>query len=302
VRAFVTGGHGFVGPWLIQHLEASGDEVVVADTGIDVTVPDAIGGAVADAQPDAIYHLAAQSSVGSSWSDVRQTHAVNTLGTVNVLEAALSCPSPPRVLLVSSAEVYGAVDPEELPVQESAPFRPVTPYAASKAAAELAGLQSWLGRRLEVVRARPFNHTGPGQQPQFVIPALARQVAEAVRWGAPTLQTGNLKAKRDLTDVRDVVRAYRLLIEAGQPGQAYNVCGGRSVAIEDLARRLLELAGVDLPMVVDPARMRPADVPDMRGDPTWLQQATGWQPAIALDQTLADVLTYWMSATPTPNA
>jgi GDP-4-dehydro-6-deoxy-D-mannose reductase len=177
----------------------------------------------------------------------------------------------------------------------------VTPYAASKAAAELAGLQAWLGRGLEVIRARPFNHTGPGQQPSFVIPALARQVAEAARWGASALQTGNLAAKRDLCDVRDVVRAYRLLAEMGRPGDAYNVCTGRSVPIEDLARRLLQLAGVDVPLVVDPARIRPIDVPDMRGDPTRLGQTTGWTPAIPLDQTLADVLAYWMDLTPAAN-
>jgi GDP-4-dehydro-6-deoxy-D-mannose reductase len=298
VRAFVTGGHGFVGPWLTEHLEACGDQVVVAELGVDVTVPEQIGAAMASARPDVVYHLAAQSSVGSSWSQARQTHTVNVLGTVNVLEAALGCSPAPRLLLVSSAEVYGAVTAADLPVKESAPFRPVTPYAASKASAELVGLQAWLGRRLEVIRARPFNHTGPGQQPPFVIPSLARQIAEAVRGGASAVQTGNLAARRDLADVRDVVRAYRMLVEVGQPGEPYNVCTGHSVVIEDLARRLLELAGVDLPLVVDPARMRPIDVPDMRGDPARLSQTTGWHPSIPLDQTLADVLAYWLNVAP----
>jgi GDP-4-dehydro-6-deoxy-D-mannose reductase len=300
VRAFVTGGHGFVGPWLVQHLEASGDQVMVADPDLDITVADSIGAALADALPDAVYHLAAQSNVAESWKSATQTFNVNAVGTVNVLQAARACGSQPRVLLVSSAEVYGAVGVDQLPVAESAPFRPVTPYAASKAAAELAGLQAWLGWGLEVIRARPFNHTGPGQPPQFVIPALARQIAEAAQQGVSALRTGNLEAKRDLTDVRDVVRAYRLLVQRGQPGEVYNVCTGRSVAIRDLVDRLLELAGLDLAVELDPDRMRPVDVADVRGDPTRVQQATGWSPSIPLDQTLADVLDYWRNVTPRP--
>jgi GDP-4-dehydro-6-deoxy-D-mannose reductase len=300
VRAFVTGGHGFVGPWLVQHLEASGDQVMVADPDLDITVADSIGAALADALPDAVYHLAAQSNVAESWKAATQTFNVNALGTVNVLQAARACGGKPRVLLVSSAEVYGAVGVDQLPVGESAPFRPVTPYAASKAAAELAGLQAWLGWGLEVIRARPFNHTGPGQPPQFVIPALARQIAEAAQQGASALRTGNLEARRDLTDVRDVVRAYRLLVQRGEPGEVYNVCTGRSVAIRDLVDRLLELGGLNLTVELDPDRIRPVDVADVRGDPTRVQQATGWSPSIPLDQTLADVLDYWRTVTPRP--
>jgi GDP-4-dehydro-6-deoxy-D-mannose reductase len=300
VRAFVTGGAGFVGPWLIQHLESCGDQVTAPGAEVDITVPDAIGAALAASCPDAVYHLAAQSSVGSSWTEVGQTFAVNTVGTVNVLEAARACDHQPRVLLVSSSEVYGAVRPGELPVSEDAPFRPSTPYAASKAAAEMAGVQAWLGRGLEVVRVRPFNHTGPGQQPQFVIPALARQIIEASEQGAATLHTGNLKASRDISDVRDVVRAYRLLVERGRPGEVYNLCTGRSVAIEDLAHRLLRLARVDLDIQIDPERVRPVDVPDMRGDPTKLNEETGWRPLVALDTTLTDVLDYWRSGAKRP--
>jgi GDP-4-dehydro-6-deoxy-D-mannose reductase len=193
--------------------------------------------------------------------------------------------------------VYGQVTPDELPLGEDHPFRPASPYAVSKASAELLGLQAWLGRGLEVVRVRPFNHTGPGQAPDYVVPSLARQVAEAVRSGAAQLSVGNLAARRDLTDVRDVVRAYRLLLDAGRPGEVYNVCRGESVVIEDVARRLLVLAGVDLPLVVDPAQMRPVDLPDLRGDPTRLHAATGWTPAIGLDQTLGDVLASFTGST-----
>ena len=293
MRAFVTGASGFVGPWLCRHLEASGDEVVPAGHDRDVTDADSIAEALIASRPDAVYHLAAQSSVGSSWADATGTFRVNVFGTLHVLDAANACPSRPRVLVVSSAEVYGEVSPVALPVAETAPFRPGTPYAASKAAAELAGLQAFLGRGLEVVRARPFNHTGPGQGPGFVVPALARQVVEASLTGATVLKTGNLTARRDFTDVRDVVAAYRLLIERGAAGEVYNVCTGRSVLLLDLVERLLSLAGADLSVEVAPERLRPVDVPEMRGDPRRLEDLTGWRPAIDLDRTLRDVLDYW---------
>ena len=293
MRAFVTGASGFVGPWLCRHLEASGDEVVPAASDLDVTNADSIAEALIASRPDAVYHLAAQSSVGSSWTDTAGTFRVNVFGTLHVLDAANACPSRPRVLVVSSAEVYGEVSPADLPVAETAPFRPGTPYAASKAAAELAGLQAFLGRGLEVVRARPFNHTGPGQGPGFVVPALARQVVEASLTGATVLKTGNLTARRDFTDVRDVVAAYRLLIERGSAGEVYNVCSGRSVLLLDLVERLLSLAGADLSVEVAPERLRPVDVPEMRGDPRRLEDLTGWRPAIDLDRTLRDVLDYW---------
>jgi GDP-4-dehydro-6-deoxy-D-mannose reductase len=299
VRAFVTGGRGFVGPWLVEHLRASGDEVTIAEPDVDVTDPDAVGRALTEAKPDAVYHLAAQSSVGSSWSNVARTFEVNATGTLHVLQAVQACQPRPRVLLVSSAEVYGAVAPTELPVTEAAPFRPVTPYAASKAAAELVGLQAHLGAGVEVIRARPFNHTGPGQRPEFVVPSLARQVVDAVRTGATALRGGNIEVRRDVTDVRDVVRAYRLLISCGVPGEVYNVCTGRSVAIEELARRLAALAGVDLRLEVDAGLVRQVDVPEMRGDPSRLVGVTGWQSEIDLDRMLADVLASW-SKTPDP--
>lgn len=293
MRVLVTGSKGFVGQWLIRHLEANGDEAVGLDAEVDITDPPAIAKAITGAAPEAICHLAAQASVGASWSDQAATYTVNTVGAVNVLAAAVACDARPRVLLVSSSEVYGRIRPSDLPVREQAPFAPVSPYAASKAAAELAGIQAWLGQGLEVVRARPFNHTGPGQRTDFVVPALAMQVAEAVASGADALYTGNLEPKRDITDVRDVVRAYRLLIERGEPGEAYNVCSGESVSIREVAERLLRIAGLDLPVVVDEDRVRPVEIPELRGDPSKLQAATGWRPEIGLDQTLADVVGYW---------
>lgn len=293
MRVLVTGSKGFVGQWLIRHLDANGDEAVGLDAEVDITDPPAIAKAITRAAPEAICHLAAQASVGASWSDQAATYTVNTVGAVNVLAAALACDARPLVLLVSSSEVYGRIRPSDLPVREEAPFAPVSPYAASKAAAELAGIQAWLGQGLEVVRARPFNHTGPGQRTDFVVPALAMQVAEAVASGADALYTGNLEPKRDITDVRDVVRAYRLLLERGEPGEAYNVCSGVSVSIREVAERLLRIAGLDLPVVVDEDRVRPVEIPELRGDPSKLQAATGWRSEIGLDQTLADVVGYW---------
>jgi GDP-4-dehydro-6-deoxy-D-mannose reductase len=289
----VTGCKGFVGHWLISHLESSGDEVTGIDAEVDITDPPVIADAIRGIGPDAIYHLAAQASVGTSWENQAPTYQVNTLGVVNVLEAAAGCPDRPRVLLVSSAEVYGRVSPDQLPVREDHRLAPVSPYAASKAAAEFVGVQAWLGVGLEVIRVRPFNHTGPGQGPSFVVPSLAKQVGEAVASRAQSLVTGNLDARRDLTDVRDVVRAYRSILLSGAPGEVYNVCRGESVPIREVAERLLALAGRELPIVVDPARLRPSEIPDMRGDPGRLRAATGWAPEIPLDDTLRDVLAYW---------
>ncbi|HEX2850144.1 MAG TPA: GDP-mannose 4,6-dehydratase, partial [Acidimicrobiales bacterium] len=240
-----------------------------------------------------VYHLAGQASVGASWDRPGDTFEVNTVGTVNVLDAARRLASPPRILVVSSAEVYGHVQPDQLPITESMPLRPASPYAGSKAAAEVAVRQAAVGYDLGVVVARPFNHIGPGQAPSFVVSALAKRIVEAQRSGAAAIEMGNPSPRRDLTDVRDVVRAYRLLVERGANGEAYNVCTGVDVRIGDLAARLIELAGGGLELVTGAIEMRAVDIPVLRGDPARLEAATGWRPAIALDETLAAVLDYW---------
>jgi GDP-4-dehydro-6-deoxy-D-mannose reductase len=292
VRALVTGGRGFVGRWLSEHLAGEGDEVTIVDAETDVTDEKALEHAVGASRPDAVYHLAARTHVGDSWRAPLEVLRVNVLGTAGVLAAARRAAPEATVLVVSSSEVYGSLLPGELPVAESAPLRPVTPYAASKAAAEQVALQAWRGYEQRVVVVRPFNHVGPGQSASFAVPALARRLLDARRRGSRELVVGTVTTRRDFTDVRDVVRAYRLLVEHGSPGSVYNVCSGRDVSIAEVAQRLMELAGVELSLVTDPELVRPVDSPVVRGDPSLLMRTTGWTPRISLDATLRDVLSY----------
>jgi len=298
VRALITGGKGFVGRWLAPHLGERGDEVTVIDIETDVADGAAVRRVLDDVRPDAVYHLAALTHVGESWDDPSQVLRVNVLGTAEILAAARAVSPDTRVLVVSSAEVYGVVRPEQLPLTEDAPALPASPYAASKLAAEAVALQAWRGFGQRVIVVRPFNHIGPGQSPSFFVPALAKRIVEARRSGAASLPVGTLTTRRDFTDVRDVVVAYRLLMERGAPGQVYNVCSGRDVAMADVAAQLLELAGADLHLETDPALVRPVDVPVLRGDAGRLRAATGWQPTITLATTLADVLASWEGEAP----
>jgi GDP-4-dehydro-6-deoxy-D-mannose reductase len=292
MRALVTGATGFVGPYLIDHLQSMGDDVVGTDMEADVTDPSGLRASVAHAKPEVIYHLAALSHVGTSWSAPADVFRVNTEGTLNVLLAALDA-GVERVLLVGSAEQYGVVEAEHLPISEDTPMLPVTPYGASKAAAEMAASHAFRGRGLPVVSVRAFNHIGPGQSEALVASAIAKQVAENERTGRDVVLTGDLSPTRDFTDVRDVVCAYRLLMDAGVPGEAYNVCSGRAVSMQDLAELLLRLADRPMRLDIDPDRLRPVEVPVHWGDNTKLRQTTGWQPSINLEQSLADVLQWW---------
>jgi GDP-4-dehydro-6-deoxy-D-mannose reductase len=293
MRALVTGARGFVGAHLVAHLANEGDEVVAVDRG-DVDLIDAAGvrACVADAAPEVVYHLGGAADVGGSWEDPVGTFRVNANGTLHVLDAARHAGAR-RVLVVSSADVYGTVDEADLPLDETAPLRPQSPYAASKVAADFLALQAWLGYGLETVRVRAFNHLGPGQGERFVAPALAARIAANERDGGDAVLVGNLEARRDITDVRDVVRAYRLLMAHGQPGEVYNVCSGREVSVAELAAQLLALATRPMRLEHDPSRVRPVDTPVLVGDATRLNAATGWLPAIPLDQTLRDVLDDW---------
>jgi GDP-4-dehydro-6-deoxy-D-mannose reductase len=292
VRALVTGVSGFVGRHLVEHLEAMGDEVEGcdrADGSVDISDLHSVKAVVARVRPEVVYHLAGWSDVGGSWAAPVEVFRANAEGTLNVL---LACTEErvDRVVAVSSADVYGIVKEEELPIGEMAALRPVTPYAASKVAADYLALQAWLGNGLQVLRVRAFNHLGPGQTPKFVAPAIAERIARNEVDGGTEVPIGNLSARRDFTDVRDVVRAYRLLAEHGEPGEAYNVCSGRDVSVRELADRLLTMAHRPMELRADPSLERPIDVPVLRGDSSLLRRTTGWTPEIPLDQTLTDLL------------
>jgi GDP-4-dehydro-6-deoxy-D-mannose reductase len=262
--------------------------------GVDLLDPSAARAAIARARPRVVYHLAARAHVGESWSDPAGTLRDNVALTLNVLEAVRSEAPDATVVAVGSGEAYGP--PRRLPVDESAPLRPQSPYAVSKASADLLAGFYADAHALRVIRARAFNHAGPGQQPTYAIASFARQVAEA-RGDAVRLVTGNPETRRDYTDVRDVVRAYRLLAERAEPG-VYNVCSGRSASAAELATALAEAADVRLEHVVDPALVRSHEVPDLRGSYAALRAATGWEPQIPLAQTLADTLAWWRAVTP----
>ena len=295
VKAFVTGASGFVGRHLVAHLRDCGDEVVPTDRtdgGPDLLDTDGFATLVAEVCPDVIYHLAGQADVAASWLSPIETMRVNVEGTHNILEVARTF-GVAKVLTVSSADIYGVVAPEELPIVESAPLRPVSPYAASKAAADLVALQAHLGHGQDVVRARAFNHLGPGQSKSFVGAGFAARIVAAERSGDDELQTGDLTPRRHFTDVRDVVRAYRLLATEGRPGVAYNICSGTSVSIGELAGLLLGLTDARMRLVEDPDLLRPVELPELRGDASLLRRHTGWAPSISLDETLSDVLEDW---------
>jgi GDP-4-dehydro-6-deoxy-D-mannose reductase len=258
----------------------------------DLLDPAAARAAIAAASPEVVYHLAAHAHVGDSWSDPGQTLRDNVTLTLNVLEAARAEAPEATVVAVASGEVYGP--PERLPVDETAPLRPQNPYAVSKASADLLAGFFADAHGLRVIRARAFNHAGPGQAPTYAIASFARQFAAAVEAGHDPVRivTGNPDTRRDYTDVRDVVRAYRMLAERAGPG-IYNVCSGRTASSAELIAMLAEAAGVGLEHVVDPALLRPHEVLELRGSFAALRAATGWEPEIPLAQTLSETLAWW---------
>lgn len=309
MRLFVTGATGFAGGHLVEMLLAEGHTVtalVHAATsrhelaaGVTAVAGDlldemAVLTAVAEAQPDIIYHLAGQAYPARSWQMPGQTIAVNTVGTANVLHAAARWGAA-RVVVVTSADMYGPIDPEMLPITEQTPPQPRHPYGVSKlAAAQLVPLY-WERFGLEVVEARPFNHLGPGQGLGFVAPDFASQIA-AIKRGdrEKKLLVGNLEALRDFTDVRDVARAYMALAERGVAGETYLIASGRPIPIQQILTTLIELAEIEVQIEEDVARLRPSDTPCLYASYAKLERQTGWQPQISLRQSLADVLAEWL--------
>ena len=298
MKALVTGADGFVGHWLVEHLEASGDEAWLAPGGrsdagprrrvVDLTDRASVDELVEWAEPEAIYHLAAVAFGPDATSDIGHAVDVTVRGTAYLLDAAARLTTPPRVLIPSSSEVYGRVGPD--PVRESHPLEPVSPYGATKVAQESIALAFMRSRDVPVAVARAFNHIGPGQRPSFVVPSFAAQLAHIARdAGDPVIRVGNLGAERDFTDVRDVVRAYRLLVAGDHVGEPINVASGRIVSIRAILDQLIALSGLDVEIVVDPARQRAVDVPVVRGAPDRIHALTGWAAERSLASTLADV-------------
>ena len=312
MRIFVTGATGFAGSHLVDHLLAAGHQIfalvhsasslrelpehdrMTAITG-DLLDLESLKRVVIQAQPEVIYHLAGQAYPARSWQDPAFTLAVNAGGTANLLEAAVHV-GRPRVVVVTSADIYGLVQPEDLPLTEQSLPRPRHPYGVSKLAAGQLVALYWQRYQVPAIEARPFNHIGPRQAPGFVVPDFASQLA-AIKLGQrpPIMQVGNLDAQRDFTDVRDVVRAYVDLAQKGQPGEAYLICSGQPVAIHYLLTTLAELANTRVELEYDPARLRPSDIPCLYGSYARIQQHTNWQPRIHLRQSLADALSEWLA-------
>lgn len=319
MRVLVTGASGFVGGHLAAHLLKTGDAVLgLSESGqwSKATPPgiaqrvrlepwNVVTGTVAGLadllsrkRPEAIIHLAAQANPQQSVADPRGTWTVNLFGALNLLEGirAAAIEPAPAVVLVGSGVSYGNPAPEHLPVTERCPPRPNNPYAASKAAADLLGIQHFLSHGTRVVLARPFNHAGPRQSDSYALSSFAKQIAEIERGRRERIEVGNLQVVRDFTDVRDIVRAYRLLAEKGQPGEAYNIGTGRDDSLESLLETLRGLAKVPVSVHVDPARVRPVDQPRLLADASKLRAQTGWEPQFTIEQTLSDMLDYWRGA------
>jgi GDP-4-dehydro-6-deoxy-D-mannose reductase len=293
MKALITGGSGFVGKYLTRECTDAGDDVLSIDrsgaNALDITDRAAVHDAFERIRPEVVYHLAALSHVGESWNDPTLVLRVNVEGTANVLDAARAA-SVRRVIVVGSAEEYGRVEEQDLPLNEDSPLRPSSPYGVSKIAASFLALQAHLAYGFDVVRVRAFSHTGPGQSARFLIPALAERIAKAERDGVDEILVGSLDPVRDLSDVRDVVRAYRLMATHGHSGAVYNVCSGTGVSVREIAERLVAAANRPLQLSVDQALVRPVEVPRLVGDASRLRSDTGWEPSYTLDETLDAVL------------
>jgi len=315
MKALITGITGFVGSHLAEYLLTRGVSVwgttrrrsprdhiahilhSIHLVEMDLRDATAVVEALGEAMPDWIFHLAAQSFVPTSWRAPDETFQSNCIGQIHLFEALRVLKISPRILIAGSSEEYGMVLPEELPIKEENPLRPLSPYGVSKVAQDLLGWQYFKSYGLPVVRTRAFNHTGPRRGSTFVSSNFCYQCA-LIQKGKkePVIETGNLEAVRDFTDVRDVVRAYVLAIEKGVPGEVYNIASGVGIRIDELLNKVIDIAGLQGKVEVrpDPSRLRPSDVPVLIGDSTKFRSLTGWKPEIPLHQTLSDLYHYWL--------
>ena len=310
MRFLVTGAAGFVGRHLTRQLLSGGHQVSglvhpedpaakslalgVSVTPVDILDDGAVDHVIRDVAPEAIVHLAAFSNPEGSLKKATETLMTNIIGTQNLLAAALDSGGSPRVLLVGSSQQYGRVDTSEQPIREDRAQEPLTPYAVSKSSQELLGRLFFLSNNLSVYLTRSFNHTGPGQAEGYVCSSFARQVVEAEKGvREPIIRVGNLEARRDFTDVRDVARAYQAILESGKAGRAYNVCSAKAVSIRDILETLIDLSGARVEVQVDPDRYHALDAPLLVGDRSRLREDTGWVPETSLRETLSDLLDDW---------
>ncbi len=314
MRVLITGVAGFAGTWLAEHLvehhpeaevwgldrwdasreELRGVEALVRFVAADLTDASSMLRALQAAQPDVVFHLAASSTVSSSWSTPGEILHANAVGQVHLFEAMRNLDLSPVTVVAGSAEVYGRVDAAASPVREDCPLQPVSPYGVSKATQDLLAYQYHVSFAFPTVRLRLFNHTGPRRPDRFSESSFARQLAEIEKdLRPPVLQVGDLSVVRDLTDVRDVARAYWLAATHGRPGEVYNVCSGRPVTVRRVLDLLLGMAEQQVEVQVDPGRLRPADIPVLYGDHGRFTAVTGWEPVIPLEQTLLDLLNWW---------
>ena len=313
-RATVTGADGFVGQWLLRHLLDNDYQVtgLIRGTQPSLCTLDPRSAAqitwaafeladlerakatIGESHPDVLFHLAAQSSVPESIAHPLETIATNVAGTLNVLEACRASAPEATLVVVGSADSYGAKSADSMPLREDLPLEPRNPYAASKAAAEILALQYARIGRNRIVITRSFNHAGPGQTTKFALASFAKQVADVkARRRPPHIRVGALQPRRDITDVRDVVRAYALLAQAGHAGTVYNVCSGTDHSMREALDALIRLAGVQVEIIEDQALMRAAETPQLVGDPTRIKRDAGWQPAITFERTLSDLLDFY---------
>jgi GDP-4-dehydro-6-deoxy-D-mannose reductase len=313
MRAIVTGAAGFAGSYLVEHLLGHGYEVYGVDRSgpgdralqgvltrahfklCDLRYRQEIDAILSEVRPDAILHLAGDAVTYHSIQHPYQTFEANVLTTINLLESVKGLGLRARVLLVTSAEVYGEVSLQELPLREGAPFRPVHPYAISKVAVHHLG-QLYFRQGIQVIEARAFNHIGPRQRPGFVVPDFAIRIARILcgREQINCIYTGNLHPEKDFTDVRDVVQAYRMIIEGGRAGEVYHVCSERFASIREILDMLLAHAGIQVEVRVDGAKVRPTSCPRVLGSSEKIRSELGWAPAISLKQSLKDTLDYWL--------
>jgi GDP-4-dehydro-6-deoxy-D-mannose reductase len=314
MRVLITGITGFAGSHLADYILANHPEVPVfgfvrwrsrMDNIVHIQdkvelheadIKDVISliKALADIKPDRIFHLAAQSFVPASWRLPAETFAINAIGQINLFEALLSLKLNPKIHIAGSSEEYGHVNPDEVPMKETNPLRPLSPYAVSKVAQDLLAYQYFKSYGMKTVRTRGFNHTGPRRGDVFVTSNFAKQIAEIEkRKKEPVIHVGNLEAKRDFTDVRDIVRAYWLAAEKGEDGEVYNVGTGKAMAMKEMLDILLSLSKAKVKIKVDPERLRPSDVPILQSDCSKFVRLTGWKPQIPLEQTFKDLLNYW---------